>query len=476
MQRTLAIETTKQIGKQVKVSGWVHSVRSHGKIIFIDLRDRSGILQMVATPQKESYKIAKMLKSEWVIEGEGIINKRPKGMVNPKTQTGQVELNVQSLKVLSESKTPPFELSKDTINIDEEIRLKYRYLDLRTERMKNNIRMRHKIIDFVRDYLTDQDFVEIQTPILSKSTPEGARDYLVPSRLHSGKFFALPQSPQQYKQLLMVAGFERYFQIAPCFRDEDARADRSPGEFYQLDLEMSFISQKELLDIIEDLFTKMVKKLFTDRKITKTPWPRFTYDEVMKKYKSDKPDLRKNKKDPKELSFCWIVDFPLFQKQSKEDFFHGAGKKLAPSHHMFTAPKIKDIPLLDKNPLKVKSQQHDLVLNGVEIGGGSIRIHDAKIQEKIFDLIGFSKKQKEQFKHLLTAFQYGVPPHGGIAPGIDRIVRILLGENKIKEVIAFPLTGDARDPMMKAPSEVTKKQLGELHIKINKKVNSKSEI
>jgi len=196
----------------------------------------------------------------------------------------------------------------------------------------------------------------------------------------------------------------------------------------------------------------------------------------MKKYKSDKPDLRKNKKDPKELSFCWIVDFPLFQKQSKEDFFHGAGKKLAPSHHMFTAPKIKDIPLLDKNPLKVKSQQHDLVLNGVEIGGGSIRIHDAKIQEKIFDLIGFSKKQKEQFKHLLTAFQYGVPPHGGIAPGIDRIVRILLGENKIKEVIAFPLTGDARDPMMKAPSEVTKKQLGELHIKINKKVNSKSEI
>jgi len=288
--------------------------------------------------------------------------------------------------------------------------------------------------------------------------------------LHPGKFFALPQSPQQYKQLLMVAGMEKYFQIAPCFRDEDPRADRAAGEFYQLDLEMSFVDQNDILTITEKLFTAMVKEIFPEKHLTQEPWPRLKYDEVMKKYNTDKPDLRKDKNNPNEVAFAWIIDFPLFIPQTKEDYFHGSGSaKFAPSHHMFTAPKNEDIPLLDSDPLKVKSYQHDLILNGYEVGGGSIRIHDPKIQSKIFDLIGFTEKQKKQFAHLLEAFQYGVPPHGGVAPGLDRLLMVLTNQPSLREVIAFPLTGDARDPMMDTPSEVTEKQLKELHIKIVKR-------
>ena len=462
MKRISIIETTKYIGKKVKICGWVHSRRDHGKLVFIDLRDRSGLLQVVFTDKK-----AGELRPEWVIGVEGTINKRPKGMINKELLMGTVELKSEKLEILNKAKTLPFPVDKDTIKIKEETRLKYRYLDLRSERMRKNMRLRNQVILFIRNYLEKEGFLEIQTPILSKSTPEGARDYLVPSRLHAGKFFALPQSPQQYKQLLMIAGIEKYFQIAPCFRDEDARADRSPGEFYQLDLEMSFVEQDDILKLIEKLFTAMVKKILPEKKITKEPWPRLTYDEVMKKYKTDSPDLRKNKKDPNELAFAWIIDFPLFVRQTKEDFFHGAGEKYAPSHHMFTAPKKEDIPLLDKDSFKVKSYQHDLVLNGYEVGGGSIRIHDPKIQEKIFDLIGFSKKQKQQFSHLLRAFEYGVPPHGGIAPGLDRLLMVLTGEPSLKELIAFPLMGDARDPLMDAPSEVSKKQLKDVHIKID---------
>ncbi len=462
MKKVSIIETTKHIGKKVKICGWVHSRRDHGKLVFIDLRDRSGLLQVVFTDKK-----ARELRPEWVISVEGTIKKRPKGMINKELLTGTVELKSEKLKILNEAKTLPFPIDKDTIKVKEETRLKYRYLDLRSERMRKNMRLRNQAILFIRNYLEKEGFWEIQTPILSKSTPEGARDYLVPSRLHAGKFFALPQSPQQYKQLLMVAGIEKYFQIAPCFRDEDARADRSPGEFYQLDLEMSFVEQDDILKLTEKLFTAMVKKILPGKKITKEPWPKLTYDEVIKKYKTDSPDLRKNKKDPNELAFAWIINFPLFVQQTKEDFFHGAGEKYAPSHHMFTAPKKEDIPLLDKNPLKVKSYQHDLVLNGYEVGGGSIRIHDPKLQEKIFDLIGFSKKQKQQFSHLLKAFEYGVPPHGGIAPGLDRLFMILTGEPSLKELIAFPLMGDARDPLMDTPSEVSKKQLKDVHIKID---------
>ena len=467
MKRILNIETTKLIDKKVKISGWVNTVRSHGKIIFIDLRDRDGLLQLVFTPQnKVLYELAEKLKPEWVIEVEGTVKERPEKMQNPKIETGKIEIIADNLKVLSEAKTLPFEINTDSKDVNEETRLKYRYLDLRTERMKKNLFYRYKIIKYIRDFLDKKDFIEIQTPLLTKSTPEGARDFVVPARLHPGKFYALPQSAQQYKQLLMVAGLEKYFQIAPCFRDEAARADRSPGEFYQLDLEMSFINQEDILNLIEELFTNLVKDLFPDKKISKIPWPRLTYEESMEKYGNDKPDLRKNKNDKNELAFCWVLDFPLFTKQTKEDFFHGAGKKLAPSHHMFTAPKEEDIPLLDNEPLKAKAYQHDLALNGVEVGGGSIRISDPKIQEKIFELIGFTQEQKKQFSHLLTAFEYGVPPHGGIAPGIDRLIRILLGEDNIREVIAFPMSGDTVDLMMGTPTKISQEKLKELHIKI----------
>jgi aspartyl-tRNA synthetase len=457
-------------GKEVTLAGWVKTRRDHGKLVFIDLRDSTGIVQVVFLPNhKEAYDEAQKLGNEFVVQIKGIVNERPEGMKNKKISTGEIEIEAEQLNILSTSKTPPFEIDQDTIKVNEEKRLKYRYLDLRSDRMSKNLTVRFEALQFVRNYLKDKGFREIQTPILSKSTPEGARDYLVPSRLNPGKFFALPQSPQQYKQLLMVAGIERYFQIAPCFRDEDARADRSPGEFYQIDIEMSFVEREDVLKLTEEMFTSMVKELFPNKKISESPWPRLTHEETIKKYKTDKPDLRKNKKDKDELAFAWIIDFPLFVKQTKEDFFHGAGKDWAPSHHMFTAPCDEDIKFLASDPGKVKSYQYDLVLNGFEVGGGSIRIHDAKIQEKIFNLIGFKDEDKEMFSHILRAFEYGVPPHGGIAPGLDRLLAVILGEPNLREVIAFPLTGDGRDPMMDAPSEVKPSQLTELGIKINLK-------
>ncbi|MDP4001241.1 MAG: aspartate--tRNA ligase [bacterium] len=468
MQRTYIKETIGKIGETVTVKGWVNVRRDHGKLVFFDLRDMTGILQLVVNPKvaEEAHKNAQEVRNEYVLEVEGKINPRQEKQINQEIPTGKVEMEVTKLIVLNESETLPFEI-EDTKDVNEETRLKYRYLDLRNDRMKKNIKLRHKIIHFLRNYLTDMDFTEVQTPILTKSTPEGARDYLVPSRIYPGKFFALPQSPQQYKQLLMTAGLEKYFQIAPCFRDEDARADRSPGEFYQLDMEMSFVSQEDILQLVEKMFTKLVQTVVPDKKISQEPWPRIKYKDSKEKYGNDKPDLRKDKNDPNELAFCWIVDFPLFTEQTEEDFFHGAGDKWGPSHHMFTSPKPEDLHLLDSDPGKARSLQHDLVLNGVEIGGGSIRIHDPKIQEKIFDLIGFSAEQKKQFAHLLEAFTYGVPPHGGIAPGLDRLIRILAGEEKISEVIAFPLSGKVRDPLMNSPSEVDDKQLKELHLKID---------
>lgn len=467
MQKTPIADTVSRVGEKVHVSGWVHTRRDHGKIIFIDLRDSTGLLQVVFEPSfEDAHKLANELRSEFVISIEGTISTRPEKQINKNIVTGTVEMRGEKLEIINTAETPPFELDQDTLKVNEEIRLKYRYLDLRTERMAGNIKSRNKVLLFFRNYLAKENFTEIQTPILSKSTPEGARDYLVPSRLHAGKFFALPQSPQQYKQLLMVAGFEKYFQIAPCFRDEDARADRSPGEFYQLDMEMSFVTQADILDLTEKMFTAMIKEIFPEKKFTQEPWPRITHAEAMEKYGSDKPDMRKDKNDPNELAFAWIVDFPLFTQQSDDDKFHGVEGKFAPSHHMFTAPRKEDIELLNKDPMAVKSYQHDLALNGFEVGGGSIRIHDPKLQEKIFDLIGFSKEQKAQFGHLLEAFKYGVPPHGGIAPGIDRLLMALMGENSIKEVIAFPLTGDARDPMMDSPSTVAEEQLNDAHIQI----------
>lgn len=459
MNRIYINETIEHSGKKVKICGWVNSRRDHGKITFIDLRDRSGLLQIVFMPKnKEVYKLAKDLRSEWVIEVEGIVNQRPKGMVNPSSETGEIELLAEKLEILNKSEGLPFEIAGGT-EPNEEKRLEYRYLDLRREKMKKNIIFRHRVVKLIRDYLDKKGFLEIETPILTKSTPEGARDFLVPSRLNTGQFYALPQAPQQLKQLLMVSGFEKYFQIARCFRDEDLRGDRQP-EFTQLDLEMSFPSQKEIMDIIEELMIEIAK--LAKKKLTFKPFKVLSYDEVMKKYKTDKPDLRKNKKDPDEFCFLWIIDWPLFEWNKDE-------KRWDPMHHVFTAPKEEGLSLLTKEPSKVKSWQHDLVLNGHEIGGGSIRIHNPEIQKKIFELVGLKEEEiEEKFGHLLKAFKYGTPPHGGIALGIDRIIMILRNEPSIREVMAFPKTGDGRDLMMEAPSEVDAKQLKELGIKLQK--------
>ncbi len=470
--KTYIQETVNKIGQEVILKGWVHRWRDLGKLAFADLRDSTGVAQVVFVPAElgSTADVMKEIKPEYVLEIRGLVQARGEKNINPDSPTGQIEILAKEIKIINSSALPPFEIENEERQANEELRLKYRYLDLRHERLAKNIKTRSAVIAYVIDYLTKQGFTYLQTPILSKSTPEGARDYLVPSRVHAGKFFALPQSPQQYKQLLMVAGFERYFQIAPCFRDEDARADRSPGEFYQIDIETSFFSQDDILALVEEMFTTMIEKLFPEKHFTFKPWPRLKYDDIMKEYNSDKPDLRKDKNDPNELAFAWVVDFPLFNEQKADDFFHGSGQsKWAPSHHMFTAPKEEDVALLDSEPGKVKSYQHDLVLNGLEVGGGSVRIHDAALQQKIWDLIGFSAEQKEQFKHLIEAFSYGVPPHGGIAPGLDRLVSILCGEKSIREVIAFPLMGDVRDPLMEAPSEVTAEQLAELSLQIVKK-------
>jgi aspartyl-tRNA synthetase len=458
-----------EINKEVELKGWVHVFRRMGKIAFIDLRDSTGIIQVVCVPAEmtpESAELLNNIRPEFVISLKGIIQARSEKQIREDQLTGKIEILAKEIKVLSEAETPPFEIENEDRQANEELRLKYRYLDLRHERMSRNIKTRHQVMNFLRNNLSDKGFTEVQTPILTKSTPEGARDYIVPSRLHKGKFFALPQAPQQYKQLLMIAGLEKYFQIAPCFRDEDARADRSPGEFYQLDMEMSFLNQSEILDLIEDMVTKMVEDLFPEKKITTKPWPRISHQEAMERYNSDKPDLRKDKEDPNELAFTWIINFPLFAENKDEEKFVGTQGKWGPSHNMFTAPQEKDLELLDSDPGQVKSYQHDLALNGFELGGGAIRIHDMKIQEKIWDLIGFSPEQKKEFSHYYEAFKYGVPPHGGIALGIERLMMILMGEKSLKEVTAFPLTSDGRDPLMDAPEKVSKEQLDELGIKL----------
>jgi len=463
MKRTLVRETTEKIGEKIKLLGWVQTIRDHGRITFVDLRDRSGLIQCVGEGLPR-------VTVESVVEIVGEVSERPEKLVNENLATGKVEVQIEKMSVITKSEELPLPLDNEGYEIDESVRMRYRYLDLRRKRMAENIRVKSRVIRFITNWLFEKDFVQIETPILTKTTPEGARDFIVPSRLQPGNFYALPQSPQQYKQLLMVAGFERYFQIARCFRDEDPRADRAYGEFTQLDMEMSFVEQEDILALTEELFTQMVKEIFPQKKITQSPWPRIAHKEALEKYGSDKPDLRKDKNDKNELAFAWVVDFPLFAEQKEDDYFHGAGKaKFAPSHHMFTAPHPDDVELLASDPMKVRGLQHDLVLNGFEVGGGSIRIHDSKIQEKVFELIGFTKEQKGQFEHMLTAFKYGVPPHGGIAPGLDRFIYVIQGEPSIREVIAFPATAGGLTAVLEAPSEASEEQLKELGIEVKKR-------
>jgi len=460
MERTLTLETLKKVGKKVRLCGWVNTRRDHGKLVFVDLRDRSGIVQLVGGKELGD------LISEDVIEVIGTVKKRTPQTINPKIPTGELEIKVEKIKVLVKAESLPFEIQGDGREVNEELRLKYRYLDLRRQRLVKNLKLRHRVIKFIRDFLDAYGFIEIETPLLTKATPEGARDFLVPSRLQPGKFYALPQSPQQYKQLLMVAGFEKYYQIARCLRDEDLRADRQL-EFTQLDLEMSFVSQKEILDLFEKLYIQIVEEL-TDLKIWKKPFPRLTWKESMEKYGTDKPDLRPDKKDKRVLAFAFVVDFPLFEWSAEQGCW-------TPSHHPFTAPKDEDIPLLAKDPGKVKSWQYDFVCNGIEIGGGSLRITDPKIQTKIFEILGLKEKEiQEKFGHLLEAFQYGVPPHGGMATGIDRLLELLTGEKNIREVIAFPVTSSGQTAVMNAPAEIEKIQLKELGIQINKNAQRKT--
>lgn len=572
------------IGQQVELAGWVHRRRDHGGITFVDLRDRFGLVQIVADPatSPQAHQKLEDVRNEWVIQVTGTVRSRPPGSENPHLATGEIEVETSEVRILNPAKTTPFSINKDE-EVDENTRLRYRYLDLRREQMSRNILLRHRVVKFIRDFLNDHGFIEVETPILFKTTPEGARDYLVPSRLHPGEFYALPQSPQQLKQLLMVAGVERYFQIARCFRDEDQRGDRQP-EFTQLDLEMSFVEREDVMALAEELFTKMVAEVTPHKRLFASPWPRFTYREVMERFGKDNPDLRYglelkdvrdlvensgfkvfeaalaqggdvralNAKgcadytrkqidelteyarnfgakglayialpreqemrstfakfltpetldalmarleaepgdlllfvadrpavvfetlarlrvllaerlhlaDPDVLAFCWVTDFP-FVSWSEEE------QRWDPSHHLFTSPMPEDIPLLDVDPGKARGQQYDMVLNNYEVGGGSIRIHDRQLQEKVFALIGLEPDvARERFGHLLEAFEYGTPPHGGIAPGIDRICMILAGEPNIREVIAFPKNQAARDVMGDAPSPVEPKQLEDLHIRV----------
>lgn len=460
MNRTIIKETMSKVGETVLVKGWVNSVRGHGKIIFLDLKDRSGLLQVVFAG--EIVEQAKALRDEFVIEIEGLVKARPQSMINTEIETGTVELEATQLTILNESKTPPFEISKDTANIEENTRLKYRYLDLRTQRLQKNIRLRSDFVQKAREALFSKDFVEIETPLLTKSTPEGSRDFIVPSRLQPGKFYALPQSPQQYKQLLMTAGFERYFQIARALRDEDLRADRG-FEHTQIDLEMSFVDMNDVMNTVEEMMITVVESM--GFKIKENPFPRITYKDAMDKYGADKFDLRtEQEKEDGVLSYAWVIEFPFFEKTSdgKWTFSHNPFSMPIPEH--------LDWHMKGENIDQILTTQYDLVCNGYESGGGSIRAHKSEILEATYKIMGYSKDEMmESVGHMIEAFQFGTPPHGGIAIGVERCIMNLTGEKYLREVQAFPMTGNGQTSVMNAPSEVTEIQLRDLKINIKKK-------
>lgn len=460
--RTYIKDLKDHAGKEVTIAGWVDIRRDHGKLVFIDLRDMTGKIQMVALPNHaEAHATAQRVRTEWVIEVTGKINQRPPRNAKPGLN-GDIEMEILGITILNESETPVFDLSTSGMEVNEETRLTYRYVDLKRERLQRNIRIRHRIIKTIRDYLDARDFTEVETPILTKSTPEGARDYVVPSRIDVGKFYALPQSPQQYKQLLMTAGFEKYFQIARCMRDEDTRGDRQP-EFTQLDLEMSFVNRDDVMALNEALLIELVTKLFPEKIIQEIPFPRITYKESMEKYGTDRPDIRTDKNDPNLLAFCWVVDFPFFEKTPDGGWTF--------THNPFSAPQPEHYDMLMKGEGigDILTTQYDVALNGFEIGGGSIRNHRPEAFLKVMKIIGYKQDDVEKnFGHMIQAFKSGTPPHGGIAWGLDRFVTLVLGEPNIREVIAFPKTGEGRDLMMSSPSEIKDAQLHELGITIRK--------
>lgn len=454
--RVLVKEITNKEDQKVELFGWVANRRNHGKIIFIDLRDRSGIAQIVFTPKnKDLYGLADSLRSEWVVKIIGKVAVRPKGMENPQLATGQVEVAAEGLEILNPAKTPPFSIDGDGYDINEEIRLKYRYLDLRRERLQRNLKLRHQTVGFIRDFLAKRDFTEIETPMLTKSTPEGSRDFVVPSRLQSGKFYALPQSPQQYKQLLMVAGLERYFQFARALRDEDLRADRG-FEHTQIDLEMSFAEQKDVMSLIEEMIIGLFDSF--GKKIIQKPFPVYSYKEAMEKFGADKFDLRDDKNSD-QFAFAWVIDFPMFVKDSEGKWTYG--------HNPFTAPLSEDEEKLmsGRDLESITALQYDLVCNGYEVGGGGVRINKAPLLRKVFETIGHSAETiNKEFGHMLEAFEYGAPPHAGIALGLDRLMMLICDESALREVVAFPTTSGGQTAVMDAPSELTAGQLKELNL------------
>lgn len=463
--RTLIKESIEQIGKEITILGWARRVRQHKSVIFWDIWDHTGSLQTVVTADTKGWAEANGIREECVLEVTGTLNKRPDNLINDKIPTGHVELNASSFKLINEAAVLPFTLD-DTSVINEDLRLTYRYLDLRSERMQRNMTLRHQANLFIRNYLSERGFREIETPLLTRSTPEGARDFVVPSRKYEDKFYALPQSPQQYKQLLMVAGIERYFQLTRCFRDEDQRGERLP-EFTQLDIEMSFVEQEDVLSLVEPMLIELIKQVAPEKKIQTTPFPRLTYKEAMEQYQSDKPDLREDKNDPNLLAFCWVIDFPMFE-------YKPGDKRWAAAHNPFTMPKqehhqiIRDIAA-GKRPTEdlkeVFADQYDLALNGHEIFGGAVRNHIPDLFMDVFRVLGHKEQDvKDQFGHMLEAFAYGVPPHAGCASGQDRLLMILANEPSIREVIAFPKNGEAYDPLMHAPAAISDEQRRELHL------------
>ncbi len=463
-KRTYIKDLVNKKGEIVAFYGWVNSRRDQGKMIFFDFRDITGVVQGVVLPNSEALEIGKTLQEEFVVEIEGKVNIRPEKSIKKDVLNGDIELEILKITILNEAKTPPFHIGEDTLKVNEPIRLRYRYLDMRSERLKKNIINRSKTQHFIRNFLHNESFIEVETPILSAPTQEGARSFVVPSRVYKGEFYSLPQSPQQYKQLLMVGGFEKYFQFAKCMRDEDKRGDRQP-EFTQLDMEMSFVTEEDVMQLNEKLLIETIKNCYPEKKIQQIPFPRISYKDVMEKYGSDKPDIREDKNDPNLLAFLWVVDFPMFEK-TDEDNFDNTGEWTF-THNPFSKPRDEFFSdfMEKKNIEKILTTQYDITLNGFEIGGGSIRNHKMEALKKTFEIMGYDEERiNNNFGYMLEAMEFGAPPHGGIAWGFDRLMMILEEEPNIREVIAFSKSADGKDFMMNAPTSISDKQKKELGI------------